>query len=91
MADEKDQEDRTEEPTQRKLEEAIKKGDVARSIEIGTFFVLCGFALALIVAGGPALRNSAFSLRAFLMKAHQVSPDAAGFSSVPAGWTAARS
>jgi flagellar biosynthetic protein FlhB len=82
MADEKDQEDRTEEPTQRKLEEAIKKGDVARSVEIGTFFVLCGFALAMIVAGGPALRNSALSLRAFLMNAHQVSPDAAGFTAI---------
>jgi flagellar biosynthetic protein FlhB len=93
MADEKDKEDRTEEPTQRKLEEAIKKGDVARSVEIGTFFVLCGFALALIVAGGPALRNSALSLRAFLMNAHQVSPDAAGFTAVTtkgiyAGFTA---
>jgi flagellar biosynthetic protein FlhB len=82
MADEKDQEDRTEEPTQRKLEEAIKGGDVARSIEIGTFFVLCGFTLAMIVAGGPALRNAALSLRAFLMNAHQVSPDASGFTHV---------
>ncbi len=82
MAEEKDQEDRTEEPTQRKLEEAIKKGDVARSIEIGTFFVLCGFALALIVASGPALRGALHSLRAFLMNAHQVSPDAAGFTHV---------
>jgi flagellar biosynthetic protein FlhB len=82
MSEEKDQDDRTEEPTQRKLEEAIKKGDVARSVEIGTFFVLCGFALALIVASGPALRHSAGLLRAFLMNAHQVSPDAAGFMHV---------
>ncbi|MGL4728451.1 MAG: flagellar biosynthesis protein FlhB [Bosea sp. (in: a-proteobacteria)] len=82
MADEKDQEDRTEEPTQRKLEEAIKKGDVARSVEIGTFFVLCGFTLAMIVAGGPALRNASLSLRSFLMNAHQVSADGAGFTHV---------
>ena len=82
MSDEKDKEDRTEEPTQRKLDEAIKKGDVARSMEIGTFFVLCGFTLALVVGTGTALRDDALALRSFLMNAHQVSPDAAGFRHV---------
>lgn len=82
MSGEKENEDRTEEPTQRKLDEAIKKGDVARSMEIGTFFVLCGFTLALVVGTGTALRDDALSLRSFLMNAHQVSPDAAGFRHV---------
>lgn len=77
MAEESDKEDRTEEPTQRKLEEAVKKGDVARSQEIGTFFVLCGFTLALLVAGGSAASNAALSLRSFLMNAHQVPAEGA--------------
>ena len=82
MSDEKDNEDRTEEPTQKKLDDAIKKGDVARSMEIGTFFVLCGFTLALMVGSGTALRDDALSLRSFLMNAHQVPADAAGFRRV---------
>jgi len=72
MSEEAENEDRTEEPTQRKLEQAIEKGDVARSQEIGTFFVLCGFTLALLVAAGSAAREATLQLRSFLMNAHQV-------------------
>ena len=52
MADEPDSDDRTEEPTQRKLDEAIKRGDVAKSQEINTLFVLGGFTLALMMLSG---------------------------------------
>lgn len=72
MSDEADADDRTEEPTQRKLDQAVEKGDVARSIEIGTFFVLCGFTLALVATSGTAASNAMLSLRSFLMNAHQV-------------------
>jgi flagellar biosynthetic protein FlhB len=72
MADEPDKDDRTEEPTQRKLDQAVEKGDVPRSQEIGTFFVLCGFTLALLIAAGSAAREATLQLRAFLMNAHQV-------------------
>lgn len=82
MSDEADNEDKTEEPTQRKLDQAIEKGDVAKSQEIGTFFVLCGFTLALLVAAGWSARDAALSLRSFLMNAHQVPADAAGFTAV---------
>ena len=72
MSDEKPDDDKTEEPTQRKLEEAIKKGDVAKSIELNTFFILGGFTLAILIAGGHAVRETALSMRSFLMNAHQV-------------------
>jgi flagellar biosynthesis protein FlhB len=84
MSDEKDDDDKTEEPTLRKLEKAIEQGDVARSTEIGTFFVLSGFTLAILISSGPALRDTAFGLRGFLMNAHQVSSDGAGFTSIAA-------
>ena len=84
MSEEADNEDRTEEPTQRKLEQAAEKGDIPRSQEIGTFFVLCGFTLALLVGAGWAARDSALSLRAFLMNAHQVPSDGAAFAIVMA-------
>ena len=47
MADTPEKDDRTEEPTQRRLDQAIERGDVAKSQEISTFFVLGGFALAV--------------------------------------------
>lgn len=72
MSEDADKEDRTEEPTQRKLDQAAEKGDIARSQEIGTFFVLSGFTLALLVAAGSSARDAALSLRSFLMNAHQV-------------------
>ncbi|MCO5092154.1 flagellar biosynthesis protein FlhB [Bosea sp. (in: a-proteobacteria)] len=82
MAEEADKEDRTEDPTQRKLDEAAEKGDVPRSQEIGTFFVLSGFTLALLVAAGWSARESMLSLRAFLMNAHQIPSDGAAFMQV---------
>ncbi|HVL74155.1 MAG TPA: flagellar biosynthesis protein FlhB [Beijerinckiaceae bacterium] len=78
MADTPEADDRTEEPTQRKLDEAIDKGDVAKSQEVNTFFVLGAFALVLLFAAGPAGRGLGLDLRAFLMNAHLVPSDGAG-------------
>lgn len=72
MSEDADNEDRTEEPSQRKLDQATEKGDVPKSQEIGTFFVLCGLTLSLLVAAGWSAQSSALSLRSFLMNAHQV-------------------
>jgi flagellar biosynthetic protein FlhB len=82
MADEPDSDDRTEEPTQRKLDEAIKRGDVAKSQEINTLFVLGGFTLALMMLSGSITQALTVNLRAFLMNAHQVPPDGAAFAAV---------
>lgn len=72
MADSPEKDDRTEEPTQRKLDDAIAKGDVAKSIEINTLFVLGGFTLALMLSSGAIAERLALTLRGFLMNAHQV-------------------
>lgn len=72
MSDQKDDDDKTEEPTARKLEEAINKGDVAKSIELNTFFILGGLTLAIMVSGGYAVRETGLAMRSFLMNAHQV-------------------
>lgn len=80
MADAPEQDDRTEEPTQRKLEEAIKRGDVAKSVEINTLFVLGGFALTLMLLSGTITQNLALGLRGFLMNAHAVPSDGAAFA-----------
>ena len=43
--------EKTEQPTPRRLEEAIKRGQIAQSAEVQTVFVLLGFLAALAFAG----------------------------------------
>lgn len=78
MAEGSDEEDRTEDPTHRRLEEAINRGDVAKSVEINTLFVLGAFTLAILILAAPVSRSLLVELRAFLMNAHLVPADAAG-------------
>ena len=78
MSDQSEEDDRTEEPTQRKLDEAIRKGDVAKSQELNTFFILGGFALVVLILSGPVARQLALDMRGFLMNAHQVPYDSGG-------------
>lgn len=82
MAEQTEEDDRTEEPTQHKLEEAIKKGDVAKSQELSTLFVLGGLAISIAVLSKPVAMNLTFDLRAFLMNAHQIPSDAASMLSM---------
>ena len=49
MAD--DSAEKTEQPTPKKLEDAAKKGQIARSKDLGTAFVLIGSAVALLIFG----------------------------------------
>jgi len=49
MAD--DSAEKTEQPTSKKLEDAAKKGQIARSKDLGTAFVLIGSAASLLVFG----------------------------------------
>jgi flagellar biosynthesis protein FlhB len=80
VADAPEQDDRTEDPTERKLEKAFERGDVAKSTEINTLFVLGGFTLALMVASGSASRSLTIELRGFLANAHLVPSGSAGLS-----------
>jgi flagellar biosynthesis protein FlhB len=47
MADENDAADKTEDPTQKRLDDAHDRGDVAKSQEINTWFVIAGGTLVL--------------------------------------------
>ena len=42
MADENDASDKTEDPTQKRLDDAHERGDVAKSQEVNTWFVIAG-------------------------------------------------
>src|SRR6201996_1759168 len=47
MADEGDPSDKTEDPTQKRLDEALERGDVAKSQEGNTWFMIAGATLVL--------------------------------------------
>lgn len=79
MSEQSEKDDRTEEPTQRKLDEAFRKGDVPKSQELNTLFVLAGLALAIAILARPVGTGFMDEMRGFLMNAHQVPADGAGF------------
>src|ERR1700742_3229695 len=52
MADEDDSSDKTEDPTQKRLDDAHDRGDVAKSQEVNTWFVIAGATLVLSTFSG---------------------------------------
>ncbi len=69
MAEEQDDSSKTEEPTQRKLEEAYKRGDVAKSQELTTLFVLFGGSLVILIGAGPIMFSLSKSMQAIFANA----------------------
>src|SRR5262249_8777650 len=53
MAEDQDDTERTEDPTQKRLDEAIERGDVVKSQEVNTWFVIAASALVLLAFSGP--------------------------------------
>jgi flagellar biosynthetic protein FlhB len=52
MADEDDGSERTEDPTQKRLDDALERGDVAKSQEVNTWFMIAGATLVLSTFSG---------------------------------------
>ncbi|MGE0846050.1 MAG: flagellar biosynthesis protein FlhB [Flavobacteriaceae bacterium] len=78
MADEPDESEKTEEPSQRKLDEALKKGDVAKSQEVSTWFVLAAATLVLFGFSQGLGNDLTRLLKGLLVNAWQVQVDAGG-------------
>jgi flagellar biosynthetic protein FlhB len=53
MAEDTDDSEKTEDPTQKRLDDAIKRGDVVKSQEVNAWFVLAAAALVLLSFSGP--------------------------------------
>lgn len=76
MSDQPEKSDKTEEPTQRKLSEARRKGEAPSSREVAGFFILIGAALlALLFAGSGATQLTAV-LAHVVEHAHAITPGA---------------
>ena len=61
-----DKSSKTEAPSQRRLDDARKKGDVARSPDVPAFMALAGAVGTTLILAGPVSRNLATSLLPFL-------------------------
>lgn len=80
MSDEApDQESKTEDPSQRKLEEAHKKGDVAKSQEVTTWFMLIGTAIICSSMAPWVATQISNPLQIVMMNADRFDVDGAGF------------
>lgn len=75
MADDQGEFDKTEEPTQKRLEEAIKRGDVVKSQEVNTWFVIAGAALVLMAFSGSMSRDLAVTMRGLIANSYDISVD----------------
>jgi flagellar biosynthesis protein FlhB len=75
MADERDDTEHTEDPTPRRLEEAIKRGDVVKSIEVSTWFTIGGGTLMLMVFADPMAANLQAMFRGLLMHSGEIPVD----------------
>jgi len=73
MADDRDDSQRTEEPTQKRLEDAREHGDIVKSTEVSTFAVLAGGTLALAALGQSTAIGFTATFRGFLENADQFS------------------
>lgn len=82
MAEDKDQEDKTEDPTERRIEQSIERGEVPKSLEAASFFALGAGLLALSITGSVGLQGFVAGMRGFLENAHQVSISQAGLLGV---------
>jgi len=80
MAEENDQTDKTEDPTQKRLDDALERGDVAKSQEVNTWFVLAAATLALVMCSGSIASGLGTSFRGLLAGAHRVPIDRGGLT-----------
>ena len=72
MADDRDEAQQTEQPTQRRLDEAREHGDIVKSAELSTFIVLAGGTLALAMFGKSGAEGLARTLERFISEPEQM-------------------
>jgi flagellar biosynthetic protein FlhB len=75
MADERDDSERSEDPTQKKLDEALERGDVAKSQEVNTWFVIAAATLILMVFSAPMGFGITTTLRGLIANSYQIRVD----------------
>ena len=75
MAEQTDQDDKQHEATQKKLDDARRKGDVPRSTDLTTAAAYGGFILVSATIGAPRLRAAGETMAGLLARAADLSAD----------------
>jgi flagellar biosynthetic protein FlhB len=78
MADENDTADKTEDPTQKRLDDAHDRGDVVKSQEITTWFMIAGATLVLSAFSGSIGGGILMPLRNLIANSWMIRADGAG-------------
>jgi flagellar biosynthetic protein FlhB len=75
MADETDNTEKTEDPTQKRLDDALKRGDVVKSQEVNTWFIIAGGTLVLMAFSSTMSGQISSTMRGLIANAHNINMD----------------
>ncbi len=78
MAESENDSDRSEDPSAKRLEEALERGDVVKSQEVSTWFVIGAGALMLAAFSGQMSGGLSTTFRGLVANAHQIPVDGSG-------------
>src|SRR3954468_24721791 len=85
MADDRDDAQQTEQPTQKRLEQAREQGDVVKSMEVSGFVLLAGCTLGLAMFGKSTMLGLVKLMTMFLEQPDAMAVDGAGLASLGRG------
>src|SRR5215210_8765939 len=80
MAGDSDDSEKSEDPTQKRLDDALQRGDVAKSQEVSTWFVLGAGTLVLMTFSGSMTTGLNTTMRGLLANAHGIRVDGGGLT-----------
>ncbi len=75
MAEESDSTDKTEDPTQKRLDDALKRGDVVKSQEVNTWFIFAGATLVMMAFSTGMGKDLTATMRGIIANAHDIRMD----------------
>ena len=78
MADEADSDDKQLDPTQKRLDEALERGDVVKSQEINTWFIIAGGTLVMSTFGGSIGSGILVPMRNLIANSWMIRTDGRG-------------
>jgi flagellar biosynthetic protein FlhB len=78
MAETNDDNEKSEDPTQKRLDEALERGNVAKSQEVSTWFVIAAATLLLMMFSGPMGSGLKTTLGGILANIHRIPTDGQG-------------
>src|SRR5690606_15818969 len=75
MAEEPDLEDKTEDPSQKRLDDAFEKGNVVKSQEVNTWFIIAGATLVLMTFSGGMGEGLTSTMRGLIANSAMITMD----------------